>query len=104
MAQSLFQEALAQQPDMAESYFNLGNLERRRGNSHRALNYLKKCTQSVPRGSSSPGTSTLKKSSVASTLKRPLYSEFFFSIESVPTRQQIPRHLVSKGLCTVSFL
>ncbi len=53
-AQGLLHEALSLQPDMAESYFNLGNMERRRGNAQRALSYLKTCTQNVPRGSRWP--------------------------------------------------
>jgi tetratricopeptide (TPR) repeat protein len=53
-AQKMFARALALQPDLAEAYFNLGNLERGRGNWFKALEFLTVAADGVARGSSNP--------------------------------------------------
>jgi tetratricopeptide (TPR) repeat protein len=53
-AQGMFGRALALQPDLAEAYFNLGNLERGRGNWFKAVDFLSAAAAGVARGSSNP--------------------------------------------------
>uniref|UniRef100_A0A7S4KDX3 protein O-GlcNAc transferase n=1 Tax=Guillardia theta TaxID=55529 RepID=A0A7S4KDX3_GUITH len=53
-AQGLFKRAIAIQPNLAESYFNLASIERKRGNPQRALSLLQESAKGTPSGTSSP--------------------------------------------------